>query len=146
MPHQQQQQQHQQQETESELVAIKFTEDFTPAYTILAAPSQQKHHITARAPTVVGAPSQIPQSSQAMSFIHPFQQQQQQALPQVSQPQSLAAVSGRKGLFGDLFYVGNDNCYYCLRFKCNYRFRQDINKHVKTRRKDESAKFPCEVC
>ena len=65
---------------------------------------------------------------------------------QVSQPQSLTAVSGRKGLFGDLFYVGNDNCYYCLRCKCNYRFRQDINKHVKTCGKDESAKFAHEVC
>ena len=75
--HHHQQQQQQQQETESELVTIKFTEDFTPTYTILAPPSQQTHHITTGAPTAaLGAPSEIPQASQATSFIHPFQQQQ----------------------------------------------------------------------
>ena len=133
------------QETESDLVTIEFTEDFTPTFTIPAPPSQQTHH-TSRTPTAAaGVPSQIPQSGQATSFIHPFQQQQQVS-QYVSQPQSLAAVGGRKGLFGDLFYIGNDNRYYCLRCKRNYRFRQDINKHVKTCGKDEGAKFACEVC
>ena len=76
---------------------------------------------------------------------------QQQAHPQVaqqvvpSQAMSLAATGGIKGRFGHLFYKGDDERFYCLSCKKNYRFRQDINKHVKTCGQ-EVPKYICQVC
>ena len=75
----------------------------------------------------------------------------QQAHPQVaeqvapSQPMSLAASGGIKGQFSHLFYKGDDDRFYCLNCKKNYRFQQDINKHIKTCRQ-EAPKYMCQVC
>ena len=69
---------------------------------------------------------------------------EQQQAP--SQPMSLAASGGIKGRFGHLFYKGDDDRFYCLNCKKNYRYRQDINKHIKTCGDEEVPKYICQVC
>ena len=88
--------------------------------------------------------------------MHPFQhqqvmqhqgmQQEQQEQQQVTQTLSIAASGGRKGLFGDKFYRGSDDHFYCLNCSRNYRYHQDMNKHVKVCGKDGEPKFTCYVC
>lgn len=120
--------------SETDLVEVEFSDDEIEVtdLRIPSPPRGEEQQQQQQQQLSVGQPS------------HPFQQGMQQQ--QTAQPLSIAASGGRKGLFGDKFYKGSDDRFYCLNCARNYRYRQDINKHVKVCGKDEEPKFTCHVC